>query len=350
MIKTQRENWLDVAKGIGIILILVDHSQNFLSDYVSWFHLSIFFVISGYLFKSLNDVSTLKRWIKKRTLTLLVPYFSFLLVITVYRYIIEILKGNYGIAWFIKDFVAKVYGGQYLTGEYAPFWFITCLLGTQIVFALITTLIKSKKLQIVIIVLFYILAHIESSLLHTKTDMFYVPLAADVILIAIVYYAFGFYFKKILSNISLRVQLLLLVISCTLVLLQATNVLEFKYELKYVEYSNLILDFTIPISFTILILGISQALTKLKTLTSVLSTLGIASLTIMYLHFPLNLFIKNFIEYPSIIFILIGLIIPLFLEKLVLEKNYTLRFFFLGKSNKKPLLKTADNSNVKPII
>jgi polysaccharide biosynthesis protein PslL len=346
---TKREKWLDIAKGIGIILILIDHSQNFLSDYVSWFHIAIFFVVSGYLFKPIDSIDNLKNWIKRRTIVLLVPYLSFLLAITIYRYVIEILKENYNIAWFIKDFIAKVYGGQYLTGDYAPFWFITCLLGTQIIFGIIHTLIKSKKIQIAIILFFYILAHVESMLVHNKGVMFYAPLATDVILITIAYYAFGFYFKKLLTNIPMYIQIFSLALSIVFIVLQANKILSFQFELKYVEYSNIILDFIVPISFTVLFLGISQAIIKSKFTSSVLSTLGMASLTIMYLHFPINLFIDKFITYSSVFFILIGLIVPLALENLVIQRNLVLRFLFLGKVNGKRLTNANDKNQAKPI-
>ncbi|WP_226555911.1 acyltransferase family protein [Priestia aryabhattai] len=350
MNNTNREKWLDIAKGIGIVLILIDHSQNFLSDYVSWFHLTIFFVVSGYLFKPIDGIENLIAWIKRRTIVLLVPYFSFLLCITIYRYVIEILKGNYNITWFIKDFIAKIYGGQYLTGDYAPFWFITCLLGTQIFFAVIHTLIKSKKVQIAIIMFFYILSHVESILVHNKAITFYVPLAADVVLITIAYYAFGFYCKKLLASIPIYIQTLSLILSIAFVALQAKNILGFQFELKYVEYSNVILDFVIPISFTIFLLAISQALTKLKFTSSTLSTLGMTSLTIMYLHFPLNLFIEKFITYPSVVFILVGLIIPLAMEKALFQKNLLLRFLFLGKVKGKRSTSIDDKKQVTTII
>ncbi|MCM3181906.1 acyltransferase family protein [Priestia megaterium] len=345
-----REKWLDIAKGIGIVLILIDHSQNFLSSYVSWFHLTIFFVVSGYLFKPINGIEDLIAWIKRRTIVLLVPYFSFLLCITLYRYVIEILKGNHNIAWFVKDFIAKIYGGQYLTGDYAPFWFITCLLGTQIIFAIIHTLIRSKKVQIAIVLFFYILSHVESMLVHNKTIMFYVPLAADVILITVAYYAFGFYCKKLLASIPMYIQIFSLGLSIAFVVLQAKERLGFQFELKYVAYSNLILDFVIPISFTLVFLGISQMLTKLKFTSSALSMLGMTSLTIMYLHFPLNLFIKNFVTYPSIVFILIGLIIPLTFEKILLQRNLLLRFLFLGKVKNKRPANVDDKKQVTTII
>jgi polysaccharide biosynthesis protein PslL len=45
----QREIWIDVAKGLGIITVVIGHSEiPFAKHYFYWFHMPLFFILSGY--------------------------------------------------------------------------------------------------------------------------------------------------------------------------------------------------------------------------------------------------------------------------------------------------------------
>jgi len=344
----KRERWLDIAKGIGIILVLIDHSQSFMSDYVSWFHLSIFFVLSGYLFKPLSNWKEFKGWAVKRTLSLMIPYISFMAIITFYRYVVEIVNGNHSISWFIKDIARNIFGGRFIGGFYAPFWFITCLLVTQITFALVLLLLKSNKKQFTLILVLYLIAHIEAWLTHFKGIQFYIPLALDITLISLTYYSVGYYFKKFIKNIPITLTALAVTLSSLIVFFHSKGYLNFKYELKYIQYTNLILDFLIPILFTLAVLGICQQIERSKYITNPLASIGVLSLPIMYLHFPLNLVIKNYVLYGSLIFIGLGLLAPYIVSKLVFTRFAVTRTLFLGDFKKvtKPSIKAESRAAV----
>jgi len=47
----QYNKWIDRLKGIGIITVVLGHTGNeFTHHYFFWFHMPLFFIISGYLF------------------------------------------------------------------------------------------------------------------------------------------------------------------------------------------------------------------------------------------------------------------------------------------------------------
>lgn len=48
----QKKNYIDIAKGIGIILVILGHSgvNSEIKDFIYGFHMPLFFVISGYLY------------------------------------------------------------------------------------------------------------------------------------------------------------------------------------------------------------------------------------------------------------------------------------------------------------
>lgn len=74
----KRLEWVDLARGIGIILMVMGHvGFGKCFDYVIHaFHMPLFFLISGYFFKPVKDGELIYR-IRKRARSLLVPYVSF---------------------------------------------------------------------------------------------------------------------------------------------------------------------------------------------------------------------------------------------------------------------------------
>ncbi len=70
-----RDGTLDVLKGIGIFLMVFDHVGwgNVCHTYIQSFHMPLFFIVSGYLWRE----RTAKETFQKRFRSLMVPYFSF---------------------------------------------------------------------------------------------------------------------------------------------------------------------------------------------------------------------------------------------------------------------------------
>lgn len=69
----QRISWIDVTKGIAIYLVILGHSLIGLkvNDYIFAFHMPLFFIASGLLFREKSIKKTITGNIKK----LLVPYY-----------------------------------------------------------------------------------------------------------------------------------------------------------------------------------------------------------------------------------------------------------------------------------
>lgn len=73
----ERKYWLDYAKVYGMFLVVLGHftpcyKEVYSSQLLYSFHLPLFFIISGYLFKSPN--LTLIQQLKKIFVRLIVPY------------------------------------------------------------------------------------------------------------------------------------------------------------------------------------------------------------------------------------------------------------------------------------
>jgi polysaccharide biosynthesis protein PslL len=342
--KQKRELWIDIAKGLGIITVVMGHSGNELAHhYFFWFHMPLFFILSGYIFKAHTNTSEFLLWLKKRTKQLLIPYISFAIIITVIKCGTDISKGNLNILSLVKDSIHIVYGGQILKGYYAVFWFITCLFLTQLVFALIVMRFKKIKTQLLIVGIAYLFAHIESKLLAFHNIL--IPWSADVTLLAIVYYSFGFYTRRLLISIFQRhlTTIVLLIISIMFIVGNHFGIFTYELDLKNHIYNNLLLDLVIPLSFATTICGISYWISKLP-IAKIFATLGTMSLSIMYLHVPLNIIGRNLTSnYGLFIFTLIGVIVPVLIHKFVLERFSVTKFLFLG-------IVPKTNSSLDPVI
>ena len=86
---TQRQAWIDCARGIAIILVVLGHydlGQNPLCKWISSFHLAVFFMLSGILVAMRGGYADqpLGKVLLHRTKQLLYPFFTFSLLVMLY--------------------------------------------------------------------------------------------------------------------------------------------------------------------------------------------------------------------------------------------------------------------------
>ena len=85
---TKRLDWIDIAKGIGIILVVLGHTlvpqvretgfAGFLWIFIYNFHMPLFFFLSGYLFeKGLSHYTNKGKFILGKLQYLMLPYLIF---------------------------------------------------------------------------------------------------------------------------------------------------------------------------------------------------------------------------------------------------------------------------------
>lgn len=143
---SNRLNWLDIAKGITILLMASGHTSipAALSNFIWAFHMPLFFIASGW---TTNWQKTdFKGFTKRKTRTILVPFFIYSLVVL----LIYILQG-----W--DDFIHWIFNGW---GAYA-LWFIPVLFLASL-FAKVIYSIKSRYLFILFAFIFAVISGILS--------------------------------------------------------------------------------------------------------------------------------------------------------------------------------------------
>lgn len=129
----ERIDWIDVARGIGIVAVVVGHvwTRGPLRDAVYSFHMPLFFLLSGYLFSPRPAVA----FARKQIVTQGVSYAAFLALVVAADIVIEGSRGHRPIFhdW-PGDLWRIAFGGSELRGPFTVFWFLPCLVVARILF------------------------------------------------------------------------------------------------------------------------------------------------------------------------------------------------------------------------
>ena len=172
--------------------------------------------------------------------------------------------------------------------------------------------------------LFYIIAHFESILAmkviggKPSEAAQSIPMIwnIDVVLMAIVYFAIGYYFKDLWMDISKRWMSTAVFLSATAVLLDRFNIIDYRLSMKFLRYDHFILDLVIPLSFTIVLVGCFQLLAAKLSL-NWLQKIENHSLSIMYLHIFADIILNDYFTYGLIGYTTIGIFIPIIVSILI---------------------------------
>lgn len=123
----ERVEWVDVAKGLGIIAVVISHiwTRGWVRDLLYVFHMPLFFLLSGYM----SRPRAMGAFLRKQTGAMLPPYVAFLLLITGWDVGFEHWRGHLPIFRDWSDGLTRLaLGGSELRGPFTIFWFIPCLL------------------------------------------------------------------------------------------------------------------------------------------------------------------------------------------------------------------------------
>lgn len=147
----QRLLFIDIAKGIGIVLVVCSHTQA--HDLMIWsvgFFVPIFYFCSGYMASYSSANNSISQKMKKRTRKLLIPYIFFNLLLLLY-YRRWSINGLYGILYSRYCFFPLGSANNcvfFIWGNY-PMWFITSLLVSYFLFYI---LISHKNKSLIILI------------------------------------------------------------------------------------------------------------------------------------------------------------------------------------------------------
>lgn len=203
-----RDRTLDIVKGIGIVLVVLGHTSNILHNWIYSFHMPLFFMLSGMFHKNEKNY---KEFLDKKIKSLLVPYFTFGIVLLLFWFFIGRFFGESAIRKtpLINCLVGLLYSNE-IEGissmEFAPYiWFLTCLFVIENIFYFLVKIIKKKKYFIFVGIIFVIFSNILSMTLEIPF-----PWNIDRALKDLLFYGFGyFYLDFFREKINLKKDLII---------------------------------------------------------------------------------------------------------------------------------------------
>lgn len=171
IVNKKRIEWIDILRGIGIIYVVLGHCTGnlILSDYISSFHMQLFFLMSGYLF-TIEKYDNFKDFMISKFKSLLVPYIIFATIGVLFQYIFY--KINHG-TFNIHEIIIGIITGKNIWDF--PLWFLLSLFVDCIVFYVLIKHISNLKYIVLIATIISLLGYISpvyiNNLWRTKSTI-----------------------------------------------------------------------------------------------------------------------------------------------------------------------------------
>lgn len=311
-LSSKREKWIDVCRAIAIILVLLGHNNPPFIKYIFGFHVPMFFLISGYLYKDVQAGDEIK-YLKKTFTRYFAPYYILSLVNLVIRVLmIKFLQPDYTFsAKEIWDYViAIVYVAPDHMPGCGPMWFLPSLAAALLIFMML------RKIRIKVVYYTLIVCMALISIVLSGKGQFvqigewneFLPLRLHASLLGVVFLQIGLLIKKynLIKKIDTKsVFVRIIVIVVTLVLgtltIRVNNVNPW-IDMNNARYGNAILMILGAVLMTLAIMMVCNVGEKsLQKIYSPMQILGkhtiiilafdeasnaIGGIAIGYLHLP----------------------------------------------------------------
>ena len=179
--RAERLSWLDVLKGIGIILVVIGHvySNRTVFNWLYSFHMPLFFLVAGWVYKEKSVLTDIKRRIQ----TIVVPYFSFGLLVLFYWQVIERRFRDSDMSF--MDSLLGLFSGCYDNLDFnVHLWFLPCFFVTVVLFNILVNLGGRKFAYIAVALM---------SLVYVVLPMPELPWGFNRVFKYIGFYAVGFF-------------------------------------------------------------------------------------------------------------------------------------------------------------
>lgn len=278
----KRKPEVDVAKGIGIILVVLAHCSggSILGNLINAFHMPLFFCLSGLFLFHKNE--SFKRFLNKKAKSLLFPCLVFGILLSTYSTALDYVRGESEIPLGFR------YVGLFINTRHNPYpgslWFFLALFLVELMLYFIHKTIRSSAFRLIVV-----LAISVMGCLYNQKYKVGLPWSLDIAFICILFTEFGYMCKQygVLSHNSLVKAVLLLVIFTVTFSLNVV-VLGYNVNLFSSDYGCYPLFYLTALSGTYIVYSLSCIIKHNR----LLQYLGQNSLLIYSLHFLLLLVVS----------------------------------------------------------
>lgn len=152
-----RIEWVDVYRGLGILLVVIGHLQmpDLIIKYIFLFHMYAFYYISGRLHKRIS----IKEFLKKTVVRLYIPFLIYSSMWMIYERGIAIVRNggwrNISVLFHevITILFSLIYGTTgFVSGyNFGPAWFLISLLTVRLIYLIFEKISKGNRLAVVLL-------------------------------------------------------------------------------------------------------------------------------------------------------------------------------------------------------
>jgi len=193
-----RIHWIDNAKAISILLVVLGHTKGldaFAYQYIYSFHMPLFFFLSGYLLGRYHFENSLANFIKFQFKKLIVQYLVFWIISYVYWLPASLISKQLSYSKhlnFYDPFIGILYGTANYLYPNVDLWFFTCLFTTSIFFFIIQQSFgKYKWLSFLLI----LIAGLVFAYIYNEPKI-RLPWNIDTSIVALIFFSLGFRLKE----------------------------------------------------------------------------------------------------------------------------------------------------------
>ena len=337
----KRVEYVDIAKGIGIILVVMGHNDfalisPFAHKLIYSFHMPMFFFMSGMFFKP-----DLPFWnfLQNRFRKLLKPFLFMILFI----YFTSISFSKVSILEASRRLLKATYGnGHYL--DWVQLWFLPHLFVVSLFAYLFVHAIRQTRLfqlRWAILTITYVVgvfsitlfSPFEFNLLGKDFIVYGLPFSLDLVLVSGFFFLVAYELTRTRYASLLESPLTLFMSGLTLIFLVWYFPSKIDFNIR--QFDSLPINTVEALLGILFILAISKQIERIGGLSSVFRYIGQASLIILIFQVPIQdywgqklLAITNNLAFSYWISFLVGVIGPIVINALFIRPNPILREWF----------------------
>ena len=278
----KRLAWIDIAKGLGMICVVMGHSfllnaqALYMKAIIYGFHMPLFFIISGYL---INDSMNRGKIIKKRVQSLLIPYVTYSIIIRLFNIVLDYIRGiKHNMFNDVVGSIVQIRGTNYS----GVVWFLTWMFVSQLIMLIILKIATTEIWRNIICIILFLIGSIITNVLRYK-----LPWHVDAAFISVLFLRFGMIYKNKQKIVDKYITKYILIIICVYFVVLAVNVKVFSKQ--YIDLydgriGNPLLYVIAAVLGSFVMIWIAKQIDENSKICYCLSAIGRHSMTIYGLH------------------------------------------------------------------
>lgn len=290
---TQRKQYLDIAKGIGIILVVLGHCPQVYNPLKQWiyaFHMPLFFIISGMVWNRESHEKRgffTRKFVVDKLKRLIIPCY-------IWGVLYMLLDAVMNRSFSPMNIAYLIYGSQSgfsHAGSLTLLWFLPCMFIATCFFEIIQQILRNQKGRSWILLVISICCTALESFLPKISGGY--PWSLDVAFLAIAFMLWGYLGREYVEKMDEKTGLSALIAMVCLAILTLT----FQLNLSFVSINNVdmagryfgnpLLYLINAVAGSLFVVLIAQMVEKVKKAAETIAYLGVRTIPIFILHKPI---------------------------------------------------------------